>query len=158
MKRLKTSIAAWSALSAVVSFWLLNIFIPYERMVEISSSLVLGVTFAVLMRWASDAARALRSGREGPDFLIVAVFSIVLIIFFQRVWVIVVRFYDRADHLVNSPVSAFIAWMLAWACMLVLIAPDAENGNIGGRGRVFVGVALFIAGMVSGLGLALAII
>ncbi|MBY5849692.1 hypothetical protein HFN51_03845 [Rhizobium leguminosarum] len=157
MKRLKLSIAAWSAVAAVVSFWLLNTFIPNGRMVEISSSLVLGVTFAVLLRWASDAARALRSGREGTDFLIVAIFSIVLIIFSQRVWATVVRYYDRADHLVNSPVSAFIVWMLAWACMLVLIAPDAENGNIGGRGRVFVGVALFIAGMVSGLGLALAI-
>ncbi|MBB4520460.1 UNVERIFIED_ORG: fucose 4-O-acetylase-like acetyltransferase [Rhizobium sophorae] len=158
MKRLKLSIAAWSAVSAVASFWLLNMFIPYERMVEISSSLVLGVTFAVLVRWASDAARALRSGRDGPDFLIVAVFSIVLILFFQRVWVVAVRFYDRADHLVNSPISAFIAWMLAWACVLVLIAPDAENGNIPGRSRVFIGVALFIAGMVSGLGLALAIV
>lgn len=151
MKHLKTSVAAWSALGAVVSFLLLNQVLSYDSMVEVSSALVLGVSLAILIRWSRDAARSMRAGREGSDFLIVGVFSMVLVVFFQRVWVIVVRAYDRADFLVYSPVGAFIAWMLAWACTLILVAPDAEDGAIPPRSRLLIGFALFTAGLVSGV-------
>jgi len=157
MKRLKTSIAAWSALFAVVGFWISNQLLSYDRMLEVSSSLVFGVAFTVLIRWAGDAYRSLRAGREGSEFLIVSVFSIVLIIFLQRVWVIVLRIYDRADWLVSSPVSSFIAWMMAWACTLALIAPDIENGAIPSRSRILIGVALFVAGLMSGISIALSL-
>lgn len=157
MKRLKTSVAAWSALIAVLLFWIGNEIIPPSYMTEISSSLVLGVAFAVLVRWFRDAAQAMRHGRAGSDFLIVAVFSIVSIIFFQRVWVTLLRYYDRPDWMVNSPISAFVAWMLAWSCTLALVAPDIENGYIPPRSRILIGVALFVAGMVSGASVMLAL-
>lgn len=157
MKRLKTSVAAWSALVAVLMFWVGNEIIPPSYMTEISSSLVLGVAFAVLVRWFRDAAQAMRHGRAGSDFLIVAVFSIVSIIFFQRVWVTLLRYNDRPDWMVNSPISAFVAWMLAWSCTLALVAPDIENGHIPPRSRILIGVALFVAGMVSGASIMLAL-
>lgn len=157
MKRLKTSVAAWSALIAVILFWIGNEIIPPSYMTEISSSLVLGVAFAVLVRWFRDAAQAMRHGRAGADFLIVAVFSIVSIIFFQRIWVTLLRYYDRPDWMVNSPISAFVAWMLAWSCTLALVAPDIENGHIPPRSRILIGVALFVAGMVSGASIMLAL-
>ena len=157
MKRLRTSIAAWSAVGAVATFALANKFLSFEKMAEISSSLVLGISFVVLLRWTIDAARSMRDGRQGPDFLVVGVFSIGAIIFLQRVWVNTLRITDRPDWLVYSPVSAFIAWMIAWACTLVLIAPDVENGTIANRSKILVGVALFIAGLVSGVSIALSI-
>lgn len=157
MRRLKTSVAAWSALFAVLAFWALNEIIPASYMTEISSSLVLGVAFAVLVRWFKDAAQSMRHGRAGSDFLIVAVFSIVTIIFLQRVWVVALRYADRPDWMVDSPIGAFVAWMMAWSCTLVLVAPDTENGRIPPRSRLFIGFALFIAGLVSGASIMLAL-
>lgn len=157
MKRLKTSVAAWSALVAVALFWIGNEIIPANYMTEISSSLVLGVAFAVLVRWFRDAAQAMRHGRAGADFLIVAVFSIVGIIFFQRVWVTLLRYNDRPEWMVHSPISSFVAWMMAWSCTLALVAPDIENGHIPPRSRIFIGFALFVAGMVSGASIMLAL-
>lgn len=151
MKRLKTSVVAWSALFAVMSFQIFNQIISHDGMLELSSSLVLAFSFAVLVRWGRDAMASLRDGREGTDFLVVGVFALVLIVFFQRVWVIALRAHDRAEWLVNSPISAFIAWMLAWACTMVLIAPDAANGTIPNRSKVLIAVALFMAGLISGI-------
>ena len=157
MKRLKTSVAAWSALVAVTLFWIANAFIAADYMTEISSSLVLGVAFAVLVRWFREAAQAMRYGRAGADFLIVAVFSIVGIIFFQRVWVMLLRYHERPDWMINSPISAFVAWMMAWSCTLALVAPDIDNGHIPPRSRILIGFALFVAGMVSGASIMLAL-
>lgn len=157
MKRLKTSVAAWSALIAVGIFWVANEIVPATYMVEISSSLVLGVAFAVLLRWVREATQAMRYGRAGSDFLIVAVFSIVGIIFFQRVWSMLLRYYDRPLWMVESPIGAFIAWMMAWSCTLALVAPDVDNGHIPPRSRIFIGFALFVAGLVSGGSIILAL-
>lgn len=157
MKRLKTSVAAWSALFAVVSFWIINEVLPQSYMTEISSALVLGVSLAVLIRWFRDAARSMKLGRAGSDFLILAVFSIVTIIFLQRVWVMALRYLDRPEWLVNSPISAFVAWMMAWSCALALVAPDIDNGHIPARSRYLLGFALFSAGVVSGAAIMLAL-
>lgn len=157
MKRLKTSVAAWSALIAVGIFWVANEVVPADYMVEISSSLVLGVAFAVLLRWVREASQAMRHGRAGSDFLIVAVFSIVGIIFFQRVWSMLLRYYDRPLWMVESPIGSFIAWMMAWSCTLALVAPDVDNGHIPPRSRIFIGFALFVAGLVSGGSIILAL-
>lgn len=158
MKVLKTSIAAWSASIAMAIFWVLNIFVSHAKMIEISSSLVLGVTFAVLLRWFRDAGRAMRTGRGGSDFLIVAVFSTMAILFMHRVYVIILTVHGRPDYLLDSPISAFLVWMLAWSCTMFLIAPDAEDGHIPPRSRVLIGLALFIAGLVSGITIALSLL
>lgn len=157
MKRLKTSVAAWSALIAVALFWVANEVLPASYLIEISSSLVLGVAFAVLLRWVREASQAMRNGRAGSDFLIVAVFSIVGIIFFQRVWSMLLRYYDRPLWMVESPIGSFIAWMMAWSCTLALVAPDVDNGHIPPRSRIFIGFALFVAGLVSGGSIILAL-
>jgi len=157
MKRLKSSVVAQSAVAAIILFWILNELVSYDKMLEISSSLVLGITFAVMVRWSRDAASALRTGRDGYQFLITGVYAIITILFFQRVWVIVVRVYERADFLVYTPIGAFIAWMLAWSCSMVLIAPDAEDGSIPNKSRMMIAIALFVAGLVSGISIAAAL-
>lgn len=154
MRRLKTSIAAWSALSMVGAFWAVNAVLSYDQMLNTAYSLVLGVTIAAAVRWAPDAARAMRSGRSGSDLLIVAMFSLIFMVLIQRIWVILLRVYDRPDWLVMSPVTAFVAWMMAWAVGLALFAPDTENGAIADRKRVLVGICIFLAGLIAGIGIA----
>lgn len=154
MRRIRTSIAAWSAIGAIVSFWAIQAMIPLDKMAEISSSLVLGIAFAVLLRWSKDFIYAMRDGNTGADFLIIGVYSMACMIFLQRIWVIALRIYDRPDWLVNTPISSFIAWMMAWSVALALVAPDAQNGQISNRSRILIGVALFVAGLVSGVSIA----
>ena len=157
MKVLKSSVVAWSAMFAIMVFWLLEAFVSHGRMIEISSSLVLGITFAVMLRWFKDAGRAMRYGRGGSDFLIVAVFSTVAVLFFHRIYAIAVQVYDRPPYLINSPISAFLVWMLAWACTMFLLAPDVEEGRVPKRSAILFSVGLFIAGLVSGISISMSL-
>jgi hypothetical protein len=157
MKRLKTSIAAWSAAGAAFLYWAIDFFLPHQQMIEISSDLVLGVTIACLIRYSREAGRALRDGRGGPDFLIVAIWSTMAILFIHRIYAIVINVYDRPEALIDSSLGSFIVWMLAWACTMFLIAPDAEDGRIPTKSRLLIGFALFIAGLVSGVSIAVSI-
>jgi hypothetical protein len=158
MKRLKTSIAAWSAVGASAIYWAIAIFLSHGQMIEISSDLVLGVTVACLIRYSREASLALREGRGGPDFLIVAIWSTMAILFIHRAYAIIMNTYDRPMALVNSYAGSFIVWMLAWACTMFLIAPDVEDGHIPTRSRVLIGFALFVAGLVSGISIAVSIV
>ncbi|MBB2841485.1 UNVERIFIED_ORG: hypothetical protein GGE64_005268 [Rhizobium etli] len=157
MKRLKSSIAAWSAVGAASAYWLFDFFLSHDQMVEISSDLVLGATTAGLIRYTRDAGRSLRDGREGPDFLIVAIWSTLAILWTHRIYAITLDAYDRPQALVESPVGSFIVWMLAWACLMFLIAPDAKNGHIPAKSRFLIGIAFFIAGLVSGVTIAISL-
>lgn len=150
MKRLKTSIVAWSGAAALSSFAVLYKVLPYERMLDVALSLAFGVSLAAVLRYALDAFRAFRTGRGGAEFLIVAVFSMVFLLFIQRSWGIVLRIYDRPDWLVDSPMTIFIPWMLAWAVSLALVAPDIQGVGTDGRPGLWKSIALFIAGALAG--------
>ncbi|WP_150132694.1 hypothetical protein [Neorhizobium sp. SOG26] len=113
-------------------------------------SLTFGVSLAAVLRYALDAFRAFRSGRGGAEFLIVAVFSMVLLLLVQRTWGIVLRVYDRPDWLVNSPMTIFIPWMLAWSVSLTLVAPDMGAMGEENRASLWRSIALFIAGALAG--------
>jgi hypothetical protein len=151
LKRLKTSIVAWSGAAALASFAILYQIIPYERLLDTALSLAFGVSLATVIRYSIDAFKAIRSGRVGAEFLIVAVFSMVLLILIQRTWGIILRVYNRPDWLVNSPMTIFIPWMLAWAVSLALVAPDiAGTGSGSSKPGLWRSIALFVAGALAG--------
>jgi hypothetical protein len=155
LKRLKTSIAAWSALFALAAFAVADFFLSDDGVRNIAYALVTGLTAAGLIRWLPDAARAFRSGRAGAEFLIVGVASMLTILFFHRVWVMTITFYPDLD---TPIVTYFVVWMLAWACGLLLVAPDVEDGVIANRSYILIGMALFVAGLVSGLSIAISMV
>lgn len=151
MKRFKRSLAAWGVLGAVLSFWGLYVVLPIEQLTKVSYSLALGAVFAVLVRYTKDAFIFLREGREGYQVLIVGVYLTFVILFGQRIWAIVLNMHGRPDYLVNSPVSPFISWMLMIAAALVSMAPDVDNGRVANASLVRFGIALFVAGLISGI-------
>ena len=154
MKRLKTSIAAWSALFAVIGFAAAALFLSEEGVRNTAYALVTGISAAGVIRWLPDGLRAIRNGRAGAEFLIVGVCSLLSMIFFHRVWVISITFIPGMQE---DMVTYFVVWMLAWACSLLLVAPDVQDGVIANRSFVLIGVALFIAGAVSGITIGLSI-
>jgi len=151
MKRFKRSLAAWGVLGAILSFWGLYVLLPIEQLTKVSYSLALGAVFAVLVRYTRDAFFFLREGREGYQVLIVGVYLTFVILFGQRIWAIVLNVNGRPDYLANSPVSPFISWMLLISAALVSMAPDVDNGRVANASLVRFGIALFVAGLISGI-------
>ncbi len=151
MRRFKKSLAAWGVLGAVLSFWGLYSLLEPDQLTKVSYSLALGAVFAVLVRYTRDAFYALRDGRQGYHFLIVGVYMTFVILFGQRIWAIALDIYGRPDDMVNSPVSPFISWMLMISAALVSMAPDVDNGRVANASLLRFGIALFIAGLISGI-------
>lgn len=154
MKRLKTSIVAWSGAGAMASFGILYQVMPYQSMLDLALSLATGAALATVVRYFVDFLKSVREGRTGANFLISAVFSMALVILIQRVWVQVLSAYGRPDWLTDSSMSIFIPWMLAWAVSMAFIAPDVDDYNVGERRGVWKSVALFLGGAIAGFVLA----
>lgn len=154
MKRMKTSIAAWSAVIAILAFAVASSTLPPDGVRNIAYALVTGITAAGIIRWLPDALRAFRNGRAGAEFLMVGVCSLLTVLFFHRIWVMSITYVPALDQ---DMVTYFMVWMLAWACSLILVAPDVEDGVIANRSFVLIGLALFIAGVVSGISIGLSL-
>ncbi len=157
MKRFRKSLAAWGVLGAVLSFWGLYAVLPIDQLTRVSYSLALGAVFAVLVRYTKDAFVFLREGREGYQFLIVGVYLTFVILFGQRIWAITLNIYGRPEYLVNSPVSPLISWMLMISAAMVSMAPDVDNGRVANASLIRFGIALFIAGLISGISITTAL-
>ncbi|MGV4796107.1 hypothetical protein [Rhizobium sp. F40D2] len=151
MKRFKKSLAAWGVLAAMMSFWVFYWILPQDQLTKVSYSLALGAILAVLARYTKDAFFSLREGRQGYHFLVIGLYLTFFILFWQRVWTIVLDMYGQPDSLVYSPVSPFISWMLTIASALVSMAPDVDNGKVANASLVRFGIALFVAGLISGI-------
>ncbi len=150
MKRIKKSFVAWSLFATLVSFPVLYFLLPYDRFLDLSLAVALGVCLAATWRYGRDAVDAFKSGKSGAEFLIVAVFAMVSVLLCQRIWGVVLRVMDRPDWLVNSPVTILVPWMLSWAIWLALIAPDIDLENQESRSSIWKSVAVFIAGALAG--------
>ena len=150
MKRLKSSLVAWSLGGSLVSFTAFFYILPYERFLDLALAVAFGVAFAGTVKYGRDAIRALRSGRSGAEFLIVAVFAMFTIILSQRIWGITLRVLNRPDWLVDSPLTILIPWLLAWAMSLALIAPDIDLEPEDAKTNIWKSISLFIGGALAG--------
>lgn len=159
MKRFKTSIAAWSCIAALGSFALLYSILPYSFMSDLSTALAFGVVFAATCRYAVDAFRAMRGGRSGGEFVVIALFSICFFLLVQRGWVWFVQANTLADGqrpewLLNTVMTVFIPWMLAWAVSMAIIAPEVGGSQMVTRPSIWRSAILFISGAAAGFVLA----
>jgi hypothetical protein len=150
MKRIKKSFVAWSLAAALTSFLAFYFLIPYERFLDLALAIAFGVCLAATYRYGRDAILALRSGRTGAEFLIVAVFASVAVLLGQRIWGILLRVMDRPEWLVNSPVTILVPWMLSWAISLALIAPDVDLDHDDMRSGLWKSIALLVGGALVG--------
>lgn len=150
MKRIKKSFVAWSLAATLVSFPVFYFLLPYERFLDLALAIAFGVCLSATYRYGRDAIVALRSGRTGAEFLIVAVFASVAVLLGQRIWGILLRVMDRPDWLVNSPVTILVPWMLSWAISLALIAPDVDLDHDDTRSGLWKSVALLVGGALVG--------
>lgn len=150
MKVLKKSLTAWSALAILGGFSLAAWLLPEEGVRDLAYVLMLSASSIGFFRFLPDALRSFRHGRSGSEFLIVGVTALLGILSMHRIWVWAGMDMDLVTY--------FIVVMLAWACGLIAIAPDVEDGVIAKRSWVLIGVALFMAGVASGVSIALSLV
>lgn len=151
---MKTSIAAWSALFAIGGFLVAHAVLNDDGVRDLAYALVTGFASAGVVRYGPDALRSFRTGRAGAEFLIIGVASLLTTLLFHRAWVMTITYFPWMEYPI---ITYFVVWMLAWACSLILLAPDVEAGVIANRGLVLFGAALFIAGMMAGVSLTLSL-
>ncbi len=166
MKRITNNTAVMVALLGTMSFWLLLPIFGPVWMLEVASNLMIGVFFAVMMRWTLPAYDAVRDGgKAGPNFLAMALFGISGSLVTWRLWNNIVRWastYDgitvtRPEWAVDSPVTAFAVWCLTVAGGMILLAPGTERGVVP-RGNIFwllgsVSLGSLLAGVMIGVSL-----
>lgn len=150
MRRLKSSIVAWSLGGVLATFAGLYYILPYDRLLDLALAVAFGVAFAGTIRYGRDALLAARSGKSGAEFLLVAVFAMFSVIMGQRVWGIVLRVLDRPDWLVDSPITILVPVMMSWAMSLALVAPDIDLEPEAAKNNLWRSVALFIGGALAG--------
>lgn len=150
MRRLKSSIVAWSLGGVLATFAGLYYILPYDRLLDLALAVAFGVAFAGTIRYGRDALLAARSGKSGAEFLLVAVFAMFSVIMGQRVWGIVLRVLDRPDWLVDSPITILVPVMMSWAMSLALVAPDIDLEPATAKSNLWRSVALFIGGALAG--------
>ncbi len=150
MKKIKKSFVAWSLIAALVSFPAFYLVMPYDTFLDLALSIALGVCLSATVRYGREAAVALKYGKTGADFLIVALFASFSILLGQRVFSLTLRVLDRPEWLVNSPITILVPWMIAWALSLALVAPDIDMENEESRQQIWKSAALLIAGALVG--------
>jgi len=152
VKRLSHNSALWVTIAVMGSFWMFYLILTPEQLVEFASSLVLGASVSIVLTWFPAAAFALRNGaKDGPGLLNMGIFGLAGAILAQRIWINILRWFERPDWLVNSPVSAFTAWILFCACMLVILAPGTERGVVPNRNYLWLLAAASIGSLVAGI-------
>lgn len=155
MKVLMKSLPAWSALATAALYGLAALTLPEDGVRNVSYALMACAAAIGFLRWLPDAVKSFHRGRAGSEFLIVGVTSVLAILLVHRIWVISKAYYPALDM---DLITYFIVVMLAWACGLIAIAPDVEDGVIAKRSWVLIGVSLFMAGVVSGVSIALSLV
>lgn len=145
MRKINSSIVALYGIISLFAFVILYFILPYDVMLTVALSLALGVSLAGVVRYARDAYYAARSGIVGSDFIIVSLFSVCLATFVQRAWVHIITISNRPDWLVDSAMTIFVPWFVAWAVSLALVAPD-----IGDSKGIWKSLAIFAAGSMAG--------
>ncbi|QXV73579.1 hypothetical protein [Rhizobium phage RHph_X2_30] len=152
MKRISSNTAAMIAIISIGLFWILNAILGREIMIELASSLLLGACCSVMIRWAGAAYSSVRSGgKEGENLLALAIFSLGASIFFHRSWANLVRWSDRPEWMLESPVAAFAVWIMAVSMAMIILAPGTVRGVVPLRNLLWLFASGCIGSLVAGI-------
>lgn len=142
-----------------IGFWPLFYTFGPDAMMELTSSLVLGVSVAVMLTWLPTAVRCLRTGlREGESLFSVGTFFFATAIAVQRLWSTAYRWDGRPDWMLNSPFSSLAWWMVFCAGTMVLLAPGTSAGAVPQRNWVYVACAASFGSLIAGITIGMFII
>ena len=118
---------AWLAVAGLAVYIVLALFIAGENLQEISTSLNLGVSVAVVFSWAPAALYAIRRRALGKNQLIIAVFTLFSVFVIVRAYTVVYEALGRPETWPNATVIGLFGYLVFLSGSLFLVAP----ANIG---------------------------
>ena len=112
----------WSIV-AVAFYWLLSAFVSGLALQITFNSVVFGLSTSILLTWTPAAFYAMRHGAKGENQNIIAIFTIWMVVWLQRLYSIAFVSFDRPQWLMDSALPAFLAYLFGMAGVLFLLAP-----------------------------------
>ncbi|WP_414815934.1 hypothetical protein [Rhizobium sp. IY2] len=149
MKRLRRSLIAYLFVIVSLLTWLSASFFSWYEFQEIASALVMGSCLVGMVQWFRPAARSMRDGQDYADFFAFSIFQILFFMSVQRLWGNILRWTDRPDYLVYSPVTGIIMIMGAFSVFLMILARDTEGGRVPRANITRAIVALILSGIIA---------
>lgn len=154
MTQLKTSVAAWLCLIGIMSFWIFWFSVGRLATTQLAYSLMLGCAITLMVQWFLPAFRAVKSPQSsGAGLTAFAIFGIVCALAVQRIFAIVNFKLDYPDWLLESFMPSLSAWTLFFFLAVLVLAPGTTAGVVPVRNFWQLTVAIFIGGIVSGIGI-----
>jgi len=145
MKRIYTNPNIWVTLWGLAIFGVLWSILSPDDLVEVTSNAVMGLATAVSIRWFRPSARLFWAKEgEGYGMLTIGIFSVAFVMGFQRVNINMLRWLDRPDWLVHSPMPAFTATMFCIVLVMFLMSPDTSKGKVPIINYLWLALAVFI--------------
>lgn len=124
---------AWLALVGLAVYLLLAPFVSGEHLQEMSASLNLGVSVAVVFSWAPAAFYAIRRRAFGKNQLIIAVFTMFSVFVVVRAYGVAYAAAGEPYNWPNATIIGLFGYIVFLSGVLFLVAPantqDAETGD-----------------------------
>ena len=124
---IKLHTMAWLAVAGLAVYSLLALLLPGENLQDVSSSLNLGVSVAVVFSWAPAAFYAIRRRAFGKNQLIIAVFTMFLVFVIVRAYSVAYVAAGRPEGWPNATIIGLFGYLVFLSGALFLVAP----ANIG---------------------------
>lgn len=117
----------WLAVAGLVIYLMLALLVPGGSLQDMSASLNLGVSVAVVFSWAPAAYYAIRRRAVGKNQLIIAVFTMFLVFVIVRAYNVAYVAAGRPDGWPNATIIGLFGYLVFLSGALFLVAP----ANIG---------------------------
>lgn len=127
MFRISITAALASATLAALIFFVLRSALPAYWLRTVVSATLFGAGLAAAVRYGPAAIRALHRGHSGPEALVVAVFALAACHLLDTAWVIARASPLFPRELTPPILPTAIAWVMAWALLVALAAPDTRR-------------------------------
>lgn len=126
MLRFNITGALASAALAAVIFLALRLMLPTKWLHAVALGVLFGATLAAAYRYAPAALRALRKGHSGAEILVVAMFTVSVGLLIETSWHMARASPVIPTRMVYAAAPTLIAWVMAWAMLLAVAAPDTR--------------------------------
>lgn len=160
IERLEGHIPFWIMMTGISSFCLLYWTAGYNVTLEVGSNLVLGTSVCLSFLWGETALRTIRKGspgEAGENLLNLGLWFLFTTLVFQRFWTNLLRWLDRPDWMVYSPIMPLIPWSIFWSLVTILLSTETKDSEVPGRSYMWVVLACAIGFTIAGINIGLII-
>lgn len=140
----------WFGIDALVGHFEITRVTTFDVMMELSSGLVLGIAPVVGYGWSKTIYRSFKEGSgEGYDLLSFSIFVLMAGLIYQRVWSNLLRWLERPEWMLTSPLAPLAPWTIFFGIVFLLLAPGTTENNIPNKNILLLMAAVAVGSAIS---------